>query len=131
VSGTSKKRAAIASLIAVTALALLAEVLWRVDHSPSSGVSNHGLLASESRHLPERGPLPYGQGVYVFPRFVPVRSMFSKLVFVGYCGNLHLQWHEPKRLHVQCLSAEGAPKQLASSSMGAALTSEIALRAAN
>ena len=120
-----------AALLAVIVLASVAELKWRVGKSPSSGVDSSGWLASESRHLPELSPLPYGQGVYVFPRFLPLRSMFSELVFVGYCGDLQVRWQDPNRLHIKCLMAEGEPRLLVSSIMGAELTSEIALRAAN
>jgi hypothetical protein len=64
------------------------------------------------RHLPEGSEVPYGQGVFVRDRYLPLWSA-SKLVFAGYCGGEpSLAWSGARELVVDCQVSEGTPRLL-------------------
>jgi hypothetical protein len=107
------KRAFASLLLLVTLAGAGCEVLWRASHPASSTpLPSPGWVSVEQRHLGEGEVLPYGQGVFLFPSLVPVRSMAAKLVFAGYCGNISFQWASSSHLHISCELAEGEPAVL-------------------
>jgi hypothetical protein len=102
-------------LVAALGLVVLAatarEVSWRTTYfnrlPPIPGPSWY---AAEVRTLPEGSLLPYGSGVFLYLRLVPLRSVSATLVFVGYCGDTQLNWLSPNELQIVCGLAEGEPK---------------------
>jgi len=107
------KRTFAALLLMAVLTAVGCEILWRAFHpAASTPVPSPAWLSVEQRHLGEGNPLPYAQGVFLFPTLAPIRSVAAKLVFVGYCGNISLQWVSSSHLHISCELAEGEPAVL-------------------
>lgn len=87
------------------------EANWRIGHSVRGHVSSGGAYVAQVYSMPEGSALPYGQGVYVRRRYIPLWAT-SAIVFAGYCKpEIQLQWLTAKHLSVKCAIAEGVPKQ--------------------
>jgi hypothetical protein len=101
-----------ASLLVIAVVAALAvwELLWRFDHPlpGQAAASLQGDYVAQARTLPEGSELPYGQGVFVRNRYMPLWAT-SKLVFAGYCKpDVRLAWPTAEQLTIGCVVAEGA-----------------------
>ena len=101
----------LASLLVVAALTVPVawEVLWRFDHPlpGDTAASPSGSYIAQARSLPEGSELPYGQGVFLRHRYLPLWAA-STMVFAAYCKpDIRLGWPTTKRLTVGCSVAEG------------------------
>jgi hypothetical protein len=102
--------------IIVSALALVAagyEAMWLAEHSGRGGAmtSPDGRYTAKFFSLPEGAAVPYGSGVYVRYRYLPLWST-STLVFGGYCDrDSRLYWRGSRELVVACKPTEGMPKR--------------------
>lgn len=85
---------------------------WRA-FQPAIGkpvVSPSGDYVAQFRFLDEGSAAPYGQGVFLRNRYLPLWAT-SKLVFAAYCKpGEKLHWRDTSNLMVECVVAEGAPK---------------------
>jgi hypothetical protein len=105
----------LASLLLLAALGAIVvwEVLWRLDHPLPGDLSaaSGGSYVAQQRTLPEGSELPYGQGVFVRHRYVPLWAT-SKLVFAAYCKpEMALAWPTSDHLAISCVVAEGQVTQ--------------------
>ncbi len=96
----------LAALLVVTAIAALLawELLWRFDHPlPNDAVTSpQGEFVAQTRTLPEGSELPYGHGVFVRHRYLPLWAA-SNLVFAAYCKpDVSLAWPAAQQLSVGC-----------------------------
>lgn len=105
-------------LIVIALISAMATYAWSIEWSlerveiGTNAVSPNGDYVAQFYTLPENSIIPYGQGVYVHRRFVPV-WVSSRLVFAAYCGpNTQLHWRTPRELVVTCNVIEGEPKML-------------------
>lgn len=102
--------------IIVSALALVAagyEAMWHAERSDHGGAmtSPDGRYVAKFFSLPEDAAVPYGSGVYVRYRYLPLWST-STLVFGGYCDrDSRLYWRSSRELVVACKPTEGVPKR--------------------
>ena len=86
-------------------------MLWRLDHSPPGDVAASGSYLAQVRTLSEGSVRPYGQGVFLRHRYIPLWAT-SKLVFESYCDpDMRLVWTTDKQLAVGCVVAEGTVVQ--------------------
>ena len=88
------------------------EALWRIDHIPAgpSAVTIAGIVF-ETRLLPERSIVPYGDGVFARRAWNPLRRLDSTLVVAAYCGKeLALLRASDGALEIVCTPKEGRPK---------------------
>jgi hypothetical protein len=92
-----------ALIVVVLAIGLIAwEANWRIDHMIPGPSSSSGDYVAQTRSLPEGSVLPYGYGVFVRSRYIPLWAT-STLVFAGYCKpDPQLQWLSAKQLSVKC-----------------------------
>jgi hypothetical protein len=117
------KKIGIILIIIAFIAALGNEWLWRSERvvfAPAT-MSPSGHYYAEVRSMPEGSILPYGTGVYVWPRWIPMRTFGADLVFVGYCRQTLLEWSSNEELHVVCSEAEGNPKLIKIKSGGVKL----------
>lgn len=107
-------KALVASFVLVLALACVAawEWLWRLEHGSLSdaALSPSGVHVVQIHSLSEGDvEAPYGQGVYVRYRYLPLQSA-STLLFAGYCKpGMRANWRTEKEIAVVCTVAEGTP----------------------
>ena len=101
---TVRRRVLLVSLLALASLfAALLELSWRAFHgSTGQVVAGPFPYSAEVRHLPENSALPYGYGVFIYNRLIPLRQASATLVFVGYCRNISLAWLADQTLQVTC-----------------------------
>jgi hypothetical protein len=104
-----------AVLIAIATLCLVGawEAWWRFQHAAAGGGPTlSGQYVAQFRRLPEGSVRPYGQGVFVRYRYVPLWAT-SRLVFAGYCkpGTRSVVWSRLDKLTVRCVVAEGTTVQ--------------------
>ena len=97
---------AIAGALLVIAGAWGWEKLWRFDHRVESVVRLDGSYKlAEAHNLPEGSPAPYGYGVSIRDARLPVRSLFSTLVFAGRCVTQPaVRWASAQELVIECRS---------------------------
>ena len=105
----------LASLLLLTALGtiVVGEMLWRFDHPLPGNVSvaSGGFYVAQQRTLPEASELPYGQGVFVRHRYIPLWAT-SQLVFAAYCEpKMALAWPTSDHLTIRCVVEEGRVMQ--------------------
>ena len=96
-------------LLAALGTIVLWEVAWRFDHPLPGDVSAApgGSYVAQQRSLLEGSALPYGQGVFVRHRYVPLWAT-SKLIFAAYCKpEMALAWPTSDHLVVRCVVEEG------------------------
>ena len=111
-------KALVASFVLVLAVACVGawEWLWRVEHGSLSNsvLSPSGVYVMQLHRLSEGDvEAPYGQGVYVRNRYLPLRSR-STLLFAGYCKpGMRAYWRSEKEIAVACTVAEGTPVAVA------------------
>lgn len=95
-------------LIALGALAGW-EILWRMHHFPVSAPVFGGHHIAQVRSLPDSSELPYGHGIFVRHRRLPLWTT-SRLVFAAYCKpGASAQWLAGSQLTVHCTVAQGQP----------------------
>lgn len=102
-------------MVLISALAIYAwAVAWGLERVEigTNAASPDGDYVAQFYTLPENSVIPYGQGVYVHRRLVPV-WLSSRLVFAAYCGpNTQLHWRTRRELVITCNVTEGEPKVL-------------------
>jgi hypothetical protein len=103
----------LAGLLALAAaLLLLREASWRHQYPllAEGTPSPDGAWIAERRGLPP--DLGLGSGVFLHRRWEPLRSLRSRLVFVGACGQLSSRWFGQRRLVITCEVRAGEPALL-------------------
>ena len=83
------------------------ETLWRLQHLPVGGTGFGKHHVAQVRSLPESSELPYGQGIFVRYRFLPIWAT-SRLVFAAYCApGVSIEWSASGQLAINCDTEKG------------------------
>ena len=100
-------------LLAVIAAIGAWESLWRFDHRMPEGATATANYVAQIRTLPEGSVRPYGHGVFIRHRHIPLWAT-STLVFAGYCNHEHvaIAWTTAQELTVRCVPSEGTVVEL-------------------
>ncbi|UXH76138.1 hypothetical protein [Roseateles amylovorans] len=108
----SRKTLALGLAVAFTGALVAGEAYWRMQHFPVNGPVVGRWHVAQVRALTESSQLPYGQGVFVRHRFVPL-WLNASLVFAGYCETRpSVEWKEAGQLIVNCKVREGQPARM-------------------
>ncbi len=127
------KRVALAfsAVVLIAGWLTVREFSWRHENSilEASALSPSGHVVAEAYLMNEgggqeygRGPAPYGIGVYLRRRAMPLKSFGATLVFAAYCGpEVRLDWVGSAELRIEC-AAQEPPKLLLASHEGVKIT---------